>query len=152
MVRTLVADGVTVLLTTQYLEEADELADQIAVIDSGRVIAEGSPEALKRKIGGEHLELTVSHPVEVATATAVLERLGGFAPQPDPVHARVTVVLEHGMDDLARITSGLRDGGVGVIAFELHRPSLDDVFFELTGARPIVGPPTSEGTHDHVDG
>lgn len=134
VVRGLVADGVTILLTTQYLEEADELADRIAVIDTGRVIAEGTPDALKRKVGGERLEVTVAKPEMLADAVAALAMIGnGQEPVADEAAFRVSVQLTHGLDDVARAAAALRDKGVATTDFELRKPSLDDVFFDLTG-------------------
>ncbi|MFI6206357.1 ATP-binding cassette domain-containing protein [Streptomyces sp. NPDC051041] len=133
LVRELVDGGVTLLLTTQYLEEADFLADQIAVVDSGRVIADGTPEALKRKVGPEWLELTVPAPSDV---TAVLTALGPALTTPPTVDAekgRVAVQLNDGLGDVADVAVALRDAGIRVTDFALRRPTLDDVFAHLTG-------------------
>ncbi|RFU88306.1 ATP-binding cassette domain-containing protein [Streptomyces triticagri] len=146
IVRSLVAEGVTLLLTTQYLEEADQLADRIAVIDSGRVIAEGTPDALKRNVGGERLEVTVARPEMLADAAAALAMLGlGNEPAVDHTESRVSVQLRRGLDDVAVAVAALRDKGVTTIDFELHKPSLDDVFFDLTqrdrsAAAPALAP------------
>ncbi|MGV9883996.1 ATP-binding cassette domain-containing protein [Streptomyces sp. NPDC003006] len=136
VVRDLVAGGVTILLTTQYLEEADELADRIAVIDAGRVIAEGTPESLKRQVGSDRLEVTVARPESLDDAVAALAGLGGAQPPVvDAATSRVSVQLGEGvLDDVARAAAALRDKGVHTIDFELRRPTLDDVFFDLTGA------------------
>ncbi|WP_405583990.1 ATP-binding cassette domain-containing protein [Streptomyces sp. NBC_01092] len=134
VVRDLVADGVTILLTTQYLEEADELADRIAVIDAGRVIAEGTPQSLKRQVGSERLEVTVARPESLGDAVAALATLGGRPPTVDETARRVTVQLgPDGLDDVARAALALREKGVPTADFELRRPTLDDVFFDLTG-------------------
>ncbi|MFH8293581.1 ATP-binding cassette domain-containing protein [Streptomyces sp. NPDC018059] len=136
VVRDLVAGGVTILLTTQYLEEADELADRIAVIDAGRVIAEGTPESLKRQVGSDRLEVTVARPESLDDAVAALAGLGGaHPPVADAATSRVSVQLGEGvLDDVARAATALRDKGVRTVDFELRRPTLDDVFFDLTGA------------------
>ncbi|MFF4398370.1 ATP-binding cassette domain-containing protein [Streptomyces sp. NPDC001480] len=138
VVRALVADGVTILLTTQYLEEADELADRIAVIDAGRVIAEGTPDHLKRQVGSERLEVTVARPESLGDAAAALAALGG--PQPpavDETARRVSVQLgTDGLDDVARAALALREKGVATVDFEVRKPTLDDVFFDLTGTGP----------------
>ena len=135
VVRGLVADGVTILLTTQYLDEADELADRIAVIDAGRVIAEGTPESLKRKVGKERLEVTLARPESLGDAVAALATLGD--PQPpvaDEATLKVSVHLAGaGLDELARAAAALRDKGVDTVDFEVRKPTLDDVFFDLTG-------------------
>ncbi|MFG2903931.1 ATP-binding cassette domain-containing protein [Kitasatospora sp. NPDC048286] len=145
-VRGLVAGGVTVLLTTQYLEEADELADRVVVIDTGRVVAEGSPDELKRKVGTDSLEVTVAQPGQLRAAAAALAALGGRAPTVHEDGCRVTVPLEHGLDDVALAASELRGRGITAADFQVRRPSLDDVFFALTGAAAPTGAPSSEGT------
>ncbi|WP_019631233.1 ATP-binding cassette domain-containing protein [Actinomadura atramentaria] len=134
LVRDLVGGGATVLLTTQYLEEADALADRIAVVDAGRVIAEGTPAALKRKAGRDRLEVVLARPAETAETARLLTRLAGHPARPDPDRAAVAVPLPGGLDDLARVAAGLSAAGVAVTDFTLHRPTLDDVFFALTGA------------------
>ncbi|MGW6794834.1 ATP-binding cassette domain-containing protein [Streptomyces chartreusis] len=134
VVRDLVADGVTILLTTQYLEEADELADRIAVIDAGRVIAEGTPQSLKRQVGSERLEVTVARPESLGDAVAALAALGGRPPVVDEAARRVSVQLgDDGLDEVARAALALREKGVATADFELRKPTLDDVFFDLTG-------------------
>lgn len=134
VVRDLAAGGVTILLTTQYLDEADRLADRIAVIDAGRVIAEGTPDSLKRQVGSDRLEVTVAGPEDLADAVAALAVLGGPAPVTDEAARRVSVQLgPDGLDDLARAAQALRDKGVPTVDIDLRKPTLDDVFFDLTG-------------------
>lgn len=135
VVRDLVANGVTILLTTQYLEEADALADRIAVIDAGRVIAEDTPAALKRMVGSERLEVTVARPESLADAVAALATLGSTQePVADPATLRVSVHLDRGgLDEVARAAVALREKGVDTVDFEVCKPTLDDVFFQLTG-------------------
>ncbi|CAM5307182.1 MULTISPECIES: ATP-binding cassette domain-containing protein [Streptomyces] len=144
VVRDLAAGGVTILLTTQYLEEADQLADRIAVIDAGRVIAEGTPDSLKRQVGSDRLEVTVAGPEDLADAVAALAVLGGPAPVTDEAARRVSVQLgPDGLDDLARAVQALRDKGVPAVDIDLRKPTLDDVFFDLTGTsaeQPPQGP------------
>ena len=135
-VRGLVADGMTVLLTTQYLEEADYLADQIVVIASGQVIADGTPDELKRKVGQEWLEVAVALPDRVPAAVAVLAPLAVDEPTTDPVKGLVKLQLRDGMDGIAAAAVALRDAGVDVADFALRRPTLDDVFFNLVGHLP----------------
>ncbi|MEU9102539.1 ATP-binding cassette domain-containing protein [Streptomyces sp. NPDC048361] len=132
-VRELVADGVTVLLTTQYLDEADALADRIAVVDSGRVIAEGTPAELKRKVGDERLEVEVARPDEVAAAVTALRRMSADEPSVDAERRLVSIALGDGMTGIANAATALRQEGVEVVDFALRRPTLDDVFVTLTG-------------------
>ncbi|MFI6472224.1 ATP-binding cassette domain-containing protein [Streptomyces sp. NPDC050516] len=132
-VRELVADGVTVLLTTQYLDEADALADRIAVVDTGRVIAEGTPDELKRKVGDERLEVEVARPDEVSAAVTALRRISADEPSVDPERRLVSVSLGDGMTGIANAATALRQEGVEVVDFALRRPTLDDVFVTLTG-------------------
>ncbi|MGW2708405.1 ATP-binding cassette domain-containing protein [Streptomyces sp. NPDC001356] len=142
VVRDLAAGGVTILLTTQYLEEADRLADRVAVIDAGRVIAEGTPDSLKRQVGSDRLEVTVAGPEDLADAVAALAVLGGPAPVTDEAARRVSVQLgPDGLDDLARAAQALRDKGVPTVDIELRKPTLDDVFFDLTGTSGRASPP-----------
>lgn len=133
LVRELVDGGVTLLLTTQYLEEADLLADQIVVVDRGRVIADGTPEELKRKVGGDRLELTVASPGDVGAVLTVLGPVLTTAPAVDTEKGRVSILLDDGLGDVADVAVALRAAGITVSDFALRRPTLDDVFAELTG-------------------
>ncbi len=133
VIKGLVAGGTSLLLTTQYLEEADLLADNIVVIDHGRVIAEGTADALKSQVGGERLEITVSDPTRLSQAGEVLRPLG-VGPVVVEEHQRSLVVPVTG--GAAVLTDALRrlDGiGVAVDDVGLRRPTLDDVFLSLTG-------------------
>ncbi|CCH30555.1 daunorubicin resistance protein DrrA family ABC transporter ATP-binding protein [Actinosynnema sp. NPDC047251] len=132
-VRVLVDEGVTVLLTTQYLEEADYLADQIVVIAAGQVIADGTPDELKRKVGQEWLEVAVALPDRVPDALAALGPLAIDEPTADATRGLVKLQLKDGMDGIATAAVALRDAGVDVADFSLRRPTLDDVFFNLVG-------------------
>ncbi|MFE9508861.1 ATP-binding cassette domain-containing protein [Streptomyces sp. NPDC006643] len=133
VVRELVSDGVTVLLTTQYLEEADFLADRIAVIESGRVIAEGTSDELKRKVGEERLEVSVARVEGIAGAVAALGRAATGEPTVDTGRRTVSVALDGGMESIASVAKELHHEGVDVADFALRRPTLDDVFVTLTG-------------------
>jgi len=131
VIRELVTDGVTLLLTTQYLDEADELADRIVVIDHGLVIAAGSAAELKRKVGGARLELTLSEPN--SSAVLALEQFvaGGVHVSHDGRRLRAPVSNTGGL--ASKVVRALDDAGVTVDDVEVHQPSLDDVFFALTG-------------------
>ena len=131
IVRALVAGGTTILLCTQYLDEADQLADRIAVIDSGRVIAEGTPGELKASVGMGTIQVRVVDPADRPAAAGVLERgLGDVHLEADPAGLSATC------DDPARAAealAALADAGVAVSEFALGSPSLDEVFLALTG-------------------
>jgi ABC-2 type transport system ATP-binding protein len=129
----LVADGATVLLTTQYLEEADQLADMILVVDHGRVIASGTADHLKGEVGGERLEIVVTEQSEVDAAIRVLTEVGTGEPTVDQHGRRVQVVVEAGSKSLIEALRRLDVEGVTVLDVGLHRPTLDDVFLSLTG-------------------
>ncbi|KXO91140.1 ATP-binding cassette domain-containing protein [Tsukamurella pseudospumae] len=133
VLRTLVANGTTLLLTTQYLEEADQLADEIIVIDKGRIIAQGTPLQLKERAGAASLVLTVSGAADLPQARSILAQLGGevFVDE----GARRVSSPAGGLDDLNRVAALLAESGIGVDDLGLSRPSLDDVFLSLTGRR-----------------
>jgi ABC-2 type transport system ATP-binding protein len=129
----LVAGGATLLLTTQYMDEADRLADRIAVVDRGRVIALGTAEELKDRVGGDRIELTVNGAAEVETTRRVLAPLAVGEIQADAAAGRVTVPVASGAASLAEALARLAGDGVKVRDVGLRRPTLDDVFLELTG-------------------
>ena len=134
MVREQARAGVTVLLTTQYLEEADQLADHIAVIDSGVVIAQGTPEALKRKVSGERLTITATSADDLdRLVTEVRTTLFGPAPEVDRELLTLSVALEGGMADVSRVASRLDLAGIHISNLSVGAPSMDDVFLSLTG-------------------
>lgn len=132
-VRELVADGVTVLLTTQYLEEADYLADRIAVVDTGRVIAEGTPDDLKRSVGPDRLEIRVVGDGAVGDALTALGTDAAEEPAVDPEKGVISLRLVEGMGTIAAAATALEKAGVTVADFAVRRPTLDDAFAELTG-------------------
>jgi ABC-2 type transport system ATP-binding protein len=129
----LVREGATVLLTTQYLEEADRLADRIAVIDKGKVIAEGTSDELKAQTGGERLELVVSYVADLRLAGQVLADVGSDEPVVDEQSRRAGVLVDTGPKALIEALRRLDVDGVTVLDVGLHRPTLDDVFLSLTG-------------------
>ncbi|MEU4394798.1 ATP-binding cassette domain-containing protein [Kribbella sp. NPDC023855] len=137
IIRDRVSEGVTILLTTQYLEEADELADTIAVVDHGSVIARGTADELKAKVGGERIELVVSEPDETYRAlellTAALEITDPDATTLEQHSKRVTMPAPGGSDALVTVIRTLDGAGIRIADIGLRRPTLDDVFLSLTG-------------------
>jgi ABC-2 type transport system ATP-binding protein len=125
-------DGVTVFLTTQYLEEADALADRIAIIDYGQIVARGTPAALKSEIGRPSLEVQPTEAEERDAVAAVLERFGTRVKAPPGAAA---VRLRDGADELAEIVRALDAEGLSMADFRLHAPTLDDVFLAKTGRK-----------------
>ena len=134
IIRSLVEGGTTLLLTTQYLDEADELADQIVVIDHGLVIAAGTAEELKSRVGGDVLEFTVPDRSRISDAVSAVAPIGESAPHADKETGVVSVgVGGRGSDALIEAVRGLDAGAVRTQGLALRRPSLDDVFLALTG-------------------
>ncbi len=137
VIQELVDDGTTVLLTTQYLEEADRLAQRLAVIDRGTVIAEGTPAELKARVGGESLEIAVVDPGDIERARAILSAVASEAVFVDRDRRRVTAAVSEGPTSLARVSDDIARAGIRTEALGLHRPTLDEVFLTLTG-RPVA--------------
>jgi ABC-2 type transport system ATP-binding protein len=134
IIRKLVAGGTTLLLTTQYLDEADELADEIVVIDHGLVIAAGTAEELKSRVGGDVLEFTVPNRMGISDAVTAIARIGESEPKADRETGVVSVgVGGRGSDALVDAVRSLDAAGVQTQGLALRRPSLDDVFLALTG-------------------
>ncbi len=131
--RDLVARGTTLLLTTQYLEEADQLADNVVVVDRGRIIAQGSPLELKQQAGRASVVVTVADTARLADAYSLLARTGAEVFVDN--EARRLTASSEGLDDMIRVAGWLRDSGIEVDDIGLTRPSLDDVFLALTGHR-----------------
>ena len=132
VIKELVSDGTTLLLTTQYLEEADHLANEIAVIDTGKVIARGTSDALKRQTGGEHLEVVVA-PSDIARAVEIIEKISGNKPKVEDGLNSISAPVSTGTAALIEVINGLTSAGINPLDVGLKRPSLDDVFLALTG-------------------
>ena len=144
MVEGLVAEGTTVLLTTQYLDEADRLADTIAVIDHGRLIAEGTPDQLKDRLGGERLEVTLEEQSDTDAAVEALAAMSDERPSCEGGLLKVNVRQRRGA--IVEAVKRLSDAGIGVDDLALRRPTLDDVFLSLTGHAALGdGEEASEG-------
>jgi ABC-2 type transport system ATP-binding protein len=123
-------DGTTVFLTTQYLEEADQLADDVAIIDNGRIVAEGTPRSLKAEIGNPHIQLQIADG-GIAEAEAVCAPLGKLLPPKDG--RSILLEVENGAADIPRVVRALDEAGIAVESLELVHPTLDDVFVAKTG-------------------
>ena len=139
VIRELVRGGTTVLLTTQYMEEADQLADRIAVIDRGRLIAEGTPAELKSRSGGEVLTVRAADDACLPEVQRVLGAHGDDTPVVDSEHGRVSVRVSDGAGLLAGVVRALDDAGVALSEIGLRQPTLDEVFLALTGRRAEDG-------------
>lgn len=129
----LVAAGTTILLTTQYLEEVDRLADSIMVIDNGSVIARGTAASLKATVGGEILEVRLTEPGELAVAASVVATVCGAPVDVDERRARVTARLPQAAPLMAEVVRRLDEVNVGIAGLTVHEPTLDTVFMALTG-------------------
>ena len=134
-IRELVDDGTTVLLTTQYLDEADNLADHIVVIDHGKVIADGTPRELKARMGADVLELHLDDADLLEPTAAALRGIGSGEPSVDLGDRRITLPVHQGAADLMSAVRRLDELGIVPSDLSLRRPSLDDVFLALTGPR-----------------
>jgi ABC-2 type transport system ATP-binding protein len=141
-IRTLVDAGTDVLLTTQYLDEADQLAGQVVIIDHGRAVATGSPPDLKRRIGGNVVELHVRHEQDLAGVAELLGRLDHGTAQIDEPTRRVSVRVDAGGDGLMTALRFVQDARVEIEDIALRQPNLDEVFLALTG-QPEAGDPTA---------
>ena len=132
VIQELVKGGVTLLLTTQYLEEADQLADEIAVIDTGKVIARGTSDALKKQVGGERLEVVVEAQ-HIAKTMEIVQAVSGITPSLDDGLRQISAPVSTGSVALFEVLKALDVAGIHALDVGLKRPSLDDVFLSLTG-------------------
>ncbi|MFJ6943972.1 ATP-binding cassette domain-containing protein [Streptomyces wuyuanensis] len=144
VIKELVGGGTTLLLTTQYLEEADHLADDICVVDHGKVIARGTADQLKARTGGERVEVVVHRPDEIAPARDILRRFGAEGPAAGDIAVeehtrRLTVPVTGGAKLLAEVIRELDAAGIEIDDIGLRRPTLDDVFISLTGRHAEQG-------------
>ena len=133
VIRERVREGTTILLTTQYLEEADELAHEIAVVDTGKIIARGTADQLKSQIGGERIEVVVHDRSRIPGATEILHRYGAGETSLDEHTRRLTVPAAGGAACLVQIVRELDEQEIVIDDIGLRRPTLDDVFLALTG-------------------
>jgi len=147
-IRGLVADGCTVLLTTQYLDEADQLADRIAVIDRGRKVAEGTPDELKSSVGNSTLQLQLAEGADQAMAVDVVRRLLGGEPVLTPSSGRLNVALDEA-DRAADVLIGLRQADIAITSVSVAKPTLDEVFLAITGHD--TGQKDESDSSDHHD-
>ncbi|MBL1067520.1 ATP-binding cassette domain-containing protein [Streptomyces sp. 7-21] len=135
-VRQLAATGTTVLLTTHYLDEADRLSDQIAVIDKGRNVMADTPAGIKRAVGGDRIEVVLDTPADLPVAAQAVARVaGGVPPETDEARLSVHAPVRDGVAALTDVARTLREAGAGVVDLGLRRPTLDEVFLRLTGQR-----------------
>ena len=132
VIQELVKGGVTLLLTTQYLEEADQLADEIAVIDTGKVIARGTSDVLKKQVGGERLEIVVES-THIAKTMQIVAAVSGLTPTLDEGLRMISAPVSTGATALFEVLKSLDEAGIHALDIGLKRPSLDDVFLSLTG-------------------
>jgi len=149
-VRRLRDEGTTVFLTTQYLEEADQLADRVGIINAGKIVAEGTPAQLKAEVGRPHLDLTLTDDADLDRAREVLAQFGDGRPPAEGCH--LSVAVAGGATEIAPVVRALDDAGFMVASLELVQPTLDDVFVEKTGrhlegaeqAPPAAADPVAE--------
>ncbi|MEF3405386.1 ATP-binding cassette domain-containing protein [Agromyces sp. CCNWLW203] len=152
-VREIAAGGTTVLLTTQYLDEADQLADRVSVMDHGKVVAEGTPEELKRRLGGDRVAVVIAEAARLDEAAELIGRSVGAPAAVDPDTRTVTVEVVDGQKALAPVVRALDAAALTVDDLALRRPTLDEVFLHLTGPGatttvPAAVPAATARTHD----
>jgi ABC-2 type transport system ATP-binding protein len=133
--RSLVAGGTTLLLTTQYLEEADQLAGQIVVIDTGKVIAEGTPAQLKAQIGGDQIDVVLHDMADLGKAREIMEQIAGGTAEVDEDNRKISVPVSNRVAALSNVARALEDSSVDAEDIGLRKPTLDEVFLRLTGQK-----------------
>lgn len=138
-IQELVGGGATILLTTQYMEEAERLADRVSVLDNGSVVAEGTSDELKARLGGDVLEARVSRPEDLVRAAALLTELGGRSPHVEPDELRLRMPTRNGTALLLAAGRRLEDASIPLADLAIRRPSLEDVFLAITGSRTDRG-------------
>ena len=146
IIRELVADGVTIFLTTQYLDEADQLADYVAVLDHGRIVAEGTPAELKRRIPGGHIQLQFAEPNALRAAVGMIPNA-----TPDDDQLVMQVPGDGSIASLRRVLNELHDARIDVEHLTIHTPDLDDVFFAVTGHATTGEATSSTPTAHHEE-
>jgi ABC-2 type transport system ATP-binding protein len=150
VIRNLVRGGTTLLLTTQYLEEADELADQIAVVDHGRIIAKGTADDLKSNVGGERIEIVLRHTEDLGRVGGELAGCGDTDYLVDEESRRITIPCNEGVQKLIQIGQALEGAGIEIYDIGLRRPTLDDVFLSLTGQHVELATGNGQDNHNAV--
>ena len=150
-IRALVRDGTTVLLTTQYLDEADQLSDQICVIDTGRVIANGSPTELKASLGSDRIDIVLRNTADLERAAALVARVTGGEAEVDTDIRRLSAPVEHRVTTLTEVLRAVEAAAIDVEDVALRRPTLDEVFLHLTGRRPNDNPADAEAPAAEAD-
>ncbi len=143
-IRVLVAAGTTVLLTTQYLEEADQLADRIAVLDTGRVIAHDAPDALKSQLGGDRIEVVLRRADDLSIAAAIIARAADAAATVNADTRQISAPVRDRVPALTAVARALDDAGIAAADIALRRPTLDEVFLHLTGHHAHPEPDTND--------
>ncbi len=136
VLETLVCRGTTVLLTTQYLEEAERLADDIVVVDHGRIIARGDARKLKREVGGDQVHVVVVEPEQLGDAARILAAATGIEPDVDGNTRSATAATSRGVETVVEVAAALREAAIPVEDLSLRQPTLDEVFLTLTGSVP----------------
>ncbi|ASR37997.1 ABC transporter [Prauserella marina] len=137
-VRELAAAGTTVLLTTQYLEEADQLADRVSLVDDGKIITEGSPAQLKRRLGADHVDIVAARDDDLASVRRVLARIASGPVRTDEERRLLSAPVHHRASALTEVVRDLDEAGITALDISLRRPTLDEVFLELTGPKENV--------------